>query len=162
MMAIRTIGLALGLIGGIVLAGVTHWTLPPFILLAISISAAAVLLYEIVEERRWHAWPIAAVLTIAFICALPLGYWRAASLRQSPSSDSLRHALTQLADGDTISIRGNICHEPELRKAGQVDVRVRVDSLRVGKDEDALVLSQYFHDIHGFEDLIFACPVPEG
>ncbi|MBT3192723.1 MAG: DUF4131 domain-containing protein [Verrucomicrobia bacterium] len=135
-MAIRTIGLSLGLIGGIVLATITQWTLPPALLVTVGLAAAAVLVYEVLAERRWHEWPVAAVLVTAFICAFPLGYWRTAALLSSPQSGTLRHALEQLEDGTALSIRGNICHEAELRKAGQVDVRIRVDEILADADAE--------------------------
>ncbi len=137
MMAIRTIGLSLGLIAGICLACITHWTLSPFLLLAIGLCAAAALLYEVVEEQRWREWPRSWVLIIAFICSLPLGFWRASSHLQPPSAGSLHYALTQLSDGAEVNIRGTICRAPELRKPGQLDVHLRVDSILTRQEGDA-------------------------
>jgi ComEC/Rec2-related protein len=131
-MAIRAIGLSLGLISGIVLASMTDWALSPLLLVAISLVAAAALVYEIIEERRWREWPTLGVLLAAFICAMPLGYWRTATLLAAPAEGSLRSALSQLSSGSALSVRGNLCRETELRKPGQADVYVRVDQIRVG------------------------------
>ncbi len=130
MMATRTIGLALGLIGGIILATTTALSIPTFILLAIGLLGMSALIYEYMQERKWHSWPAYAVLAAAFICAMPLGYWRTTSILGAPSDETLRHTLMQMKDSTPLSIRGNICHEPELRKIGQIDLRIKVDQIR--------------------------------
>ncbi len=135
-MAMRSIGLALGLICGIVLATMTDWGISPVLLSLVSAVGAAVTLYAFIQERRWHEWPTAAVLAAAFLCAFPLGYWRTATEMGPPDAGSLRQVLSLLEDGTPLSIRGYICHEPELRKTGQLDLRVCVDQVRSGDDKD--------------------------
>ena len=137
MMAMRAIGLALGLISGIVLATLTDWSIAPLLLTAVGIVGAGVSLYAYIQERRWHEWPTAAVLAAAFACTFPLGYWRTATTLGPPDTGSLSQVLSQLEDGSPISIRGQICHEPELRKAGQLDLKVCVEEVKAGEDEDA-------------------------
>ena len=130
MMSTRTIGLALGLIGGIIFATVTSLSIPTYILLVISLIGLSVLIYEYMQERKWHVWPPFAVLAAAFICAMPLGYWRTTAVLGEPADKTLSHTLMQLEDNTPISIRGNICYEPELRKAGHIDIRIKVDQIR--------------------------------
>jgi len=137
MMAIRSIGLALGLICGIVLATLTNWDANAMLLWALGTVGAAVSLYAFLQEKRWHEWPAAAVLAAAFVCTFPLGYWRTAATMGPPETGSLSEILSQLEDGTPIAIRGQICHEPELRKVGQLDLRVCVEEVRTGEDEDA-------------------------
>lgn len=130
MMAIRTIGLSLGLIVGIALATATQWAIPHFFLLAISILGFAVLIYEYIQERKWHEWPQFAVWVAAFICAMPLGYWRTNAVTGIQPEKSLTHTLLQMKGGTAISVRGTICHEPDQRKQGQLDIQLKVGQIR--------------------------------
>ncbi len=138
MMAMRAIGLALGLISGIVLATLTDWSIAPMLLWAVGILGAAVSFYAYLQERRWHEWPTAAVLAAAFVSTFPLGYSRTAATLGPPETGSLSQVLAQIEDGSPIGIRGQICHEPELRKAGQLDLRVCVEEVRTGEDKEAV------------------------
>jgi len=130
MMANRTIGLALGLIAGIILATVTGWIIHPVILLIIGIIGLGTLIYEYRQERKWHEWPAYAVFAAAFICAMPLGHWRTTMILGQPADHTLRSTLMQMDDKTAISVRGKICHEPELRKEGQIDIQLRVSQIR--------------------------------
>jgi ComEC/Rec2-related protein len=135
MMAIRSIGLALGLICGIILAGISNWGAPPLLLLIVSIIGAVTLILEMQSERRWQEWPTVAVMAAALITALPLGYWRAAESIKAPQAGSLRMLLDPLDDKTPLNVRGTICQEPELRKLGQLDLQIRVDSIRADDNQ---------------------------
>ncbi len=131
MMATRTIGLALGMIGGIVLATITGWTIPLLALLVFGLLGLSALAYEFLLERKWREWPATAIFLAAFICAMPLGYWRTMTTLGTPSDNTLRSVLSRIDGGSAITVRGTICHQPELRKAGQVDIILRVNQLRI-------------------------------
>ena len=141
MMAVRTIGLALGLVFGIILAGFfSNIEIPALLLLTVSIVGVVILLLEIRAERRWQEWPAVVVMAAALITALPLGYWRASDSLKAPQTGSLRILLNTLDEKTPLDIRGTICQEAELRKPGQLDLQVRVDQISTdGKPEWTIV-----------------------
>jgi ComEC/Rec2-related protein len=118
------------MIAGIVAAINIRIPLPLPLLIAVGCCSLAAVIYEFVSEKRWREWPTQYVFIAAFICAMPLGYWRTSTLIGTPSDNTLSQALTQIPAGSSLSVMGNICHEPELRKTGQLDIILRVNKIR--------------------------------
>lgn len=132
MMLLRAISLTSGLIVGIVTAASFSIPLSLHLLLVSSTCAvcASVALY--VQERRWIIPASAIVAIAAFISTFSLGYWRAWTQVGPTDPGTLRHALSSIDDGTVLAMRGRIWKEPEQRGELQGDLRLRVDSVKIG------------------------------
>ncbi len=135
MMAWRAAGLAIGLMGGIVVAAEGYDIDAPLLWFLATIGAAATGAGYL-AERNWHPWPKMAIAAAAFFCALPLGYLRTMDIVGPPPEGSLRHILQTVEPGTPLTVRGDISSETEIRGTGQLDVELRVREMRIGDDED--------------------------
>lgn len=135
MMMRRCIGLALGLIIGIVMARL-HLQLATVLLAPVAAAGGLLSLLSLRDERRWRPWHPALVTAAALALALPPGYWRASAIIDTPGPGSVAHALAPLTTATRIGLRGHISREPELRIPGQLDLQLRVNEIRVGNTGD--------------------------
>jgi ComEC/Rec2-related protein len=135
-MAWRIAGLALGLIAGIFIAA-QDVVISPVILWITTVLGATGTAASLLAERKWTSWPKSAVAAVAVACALPLGYYRTMDVIGPPAEGSLQEVLADLASGTRIAVRGHISAEPELRGKGQLDLYLRVHSIRIGSGEAA-------------------------
>ncbi len=136
MMAWRAAGLAIGLMGGIVVAA-EGYELGVLYLWALATVGAFATGAGYLAERNWKPWPKLAIGAAAFLCAMPLGYLRTMDVVGPPAEGTLRYILQTVEPNETLTVRGQVSAEPEIRGAGQLDVELRVREMRVGDEEDA-------------------------
>lgn len=136
MMVTRFVTLAMSFIAGIVLATYCRTPVSGFVLWAAAIAGASLSLMTILREREWKEWPVSFVILAAALCAMPLGYGRAMARIGQFDAGSLPYMLESVATGERVQFRGVISAEPELRGAGQGDLRIRVDKIRLDPDRE--------------------------
>ena len=131
-MTTRVVGLALGLVAGIVVA--TFSARPISTLVLVITGTAGLLVSSVIlrAERYWKEWPIYVVALASFLCGFPIGYFRTHPRLGPPQENSLRQVLSSLPNGVPIGLRGTVCAEPEPRGNRRSDLRIRTTGIQVG------------------------------
>ena len=134
-MTTRSVSLALGYVAGIVLAAELKQELPLLALVAPVVVGIvwSVLLWK--RERVWSPVSPALVITAALLIGVPCGYVRTFGVYGLDTELDARAVLDGVAAGTPLELRGQISREPDVRRPGQTDLRLRVESLRTGNSE---------------------------
>ncbi len=136
MMAWRAGGLIVGLVAGIA-AAAAGLPIPPILLWALATVGAAFTGAAYVYERHWRPWSPWTVAIALAACSLPLGHIRTMDVVGPAAAGSLRQILETVEPGTRLYVRGIIASEPEIRGAGQLDLELRVQQIRLGDEDTA-------------------------
>lgn len=135
-MTLRVVTMALSLIAGIVLGTLFPAPFPAALPLGASLVGIALTVALFLRERRWIYHPRIVIILAAMLTAFPSAYWRTTQKLRSDNPGTLRCLLAETAPGTALQIRGNIAAEPDLRRPGSGDLRVRVHEVKIGDAEE--------------------------